>query len=243
MSTLEAGTIEPQSGTTVTLGASGDAVVIGADALKVNTIKDAGANTIFTSNGSGTLSSINSGLTGSMVYINKATASGDATLEFTSGIDSTYDEYIFHWVNIHPATNNTKFTFQANVSGETGFNETITSTAFMAMHRENGTGAQLSYDTTSDQAQGTSYQPLTYEIGNVADASSSGILHLFNPSSTTYVKHFYSDTVSLNGDGTPYIYNEYIAGYFNVTGAITQVSFAMSSGNIDEGTIYLYGIK
>lgn len=241
MSTLEARTIEPQSGTTVTLGASGDSVVIGADALKTNTIKDAGGNTIFTSDGAGTLSSINSGLSGNMVFINSATASGDASLSFTSGIDSTYDEYVFYFVNIHPETNSQHFGFQVNASGQSGYNETITSTFFRAYNFENGATQALDYLASSDQAQGTALQHLFSSAGNDADKSVSGELHLFGPSSTTYVKHFYATT---NGcqDGAV-TQNEFAAGYINVTAAITQIEFKMTSGNIDAGTIYLYGIK
>ena len=240
MTQLNVNTIEP-AGATLNIGASGDTINVN-DSVNVNTVKDAGGNTLWVSDGSGNLSSV-SGFGDALVLLDSDTATGVASISFTSGIDSTYKEYIFAWMSIHPATNNTKFTFQANVSGETDFNETITSTAFLAMHRENGTSGSLFYDTASAQAQGTSYQPLTYEIGNASDASSSGVLHLFNPSSTTYVKNFYSNAVSVNGDATPYAYNEYIAGYFNVTGAITQVSFAMSSGNIDAGTIKMYGVK
>ena len=241
MTTINVNAVEP-AGATLTIGEAGDTVKVN-DSVNVNTVKDAGGNTLWVSNGSGVLSSVNSAFGDALVLLSTQTASSDSEIDFTSVIDSTYKEYIFSWVNIHPATNNTKFTFQANVSGETGFNETITSASFTAMHREDGSSGSLFYDTTSDQAEGTSYQPLTYEIGNAADASSSGVLHLFNPSSTTYVKNFYSETISVNGDATPYAYNEYISGYFNVTGEIIQVSFAMSSGNIDAGTIKMYGVK
>ena len=202
MSTLEARTIEPQSGTTVTLGASGDAVVIGADALKVNTIKDAGANTILTSDGSGTLSSVNSGLTGSMVFISSATASGDASLSFTSGIDSTYDEYVFIFVNINPVSNAQNFGFQCSTDGGSNYNTTVTSTTFRAFHRESGADSALEYVDWEDQAQGTAYQTISFYLDEASDASGSGILHLFAPSSTTYVKQFYSRSSSMDAGPT-----------------------------------------
>ena len=244
MSTLETGTIEPQSGTTVTLGASGDAVVIGADALKVNTIKDAGANTILTSDGSGTLSSVNSGLTGNMVYINSATASGDASLSFTSGIDSTYDEYVFMFVNINPASGtNTKFQFQVSTDGGSSYGVNITSTFFYAMHDEADTSTTLTYSTASDLAESTSYQMLTEGIGIAADESASGVLHLFDPSSTASVKHFYCNANGVyNAGSAPYSLNAFSAGYVNSTSAVDAIDFKVSTGNFD-GTIYLYGIK
>ena len=68
----------------------------------------------------------------------------------------------------------------------------------------------------------------------------SGSLTLFNPSSATYVKHFISTTnISHSGD---YTENCFLAGYFNTTSAINAIQFKMSSGNIDEGTILMYGI-
>ena len=241
MSTLEARTIEPQSGTTVTLGASGDSVVIGADALKTNTIKDAGGNTIFTSDGAGTLSSINSSLSGNMVYINKATASGSTSLTFSSGIDSTYDEYVFCFVNIHPATDNAALSFQVNAVGGSDFDETMTTTFFNASHYENDSSSSLNYVADSDQSGGTAYQKLGYGIHNGSDGCGSGILHLFAPGSTTYVKHFYSRFNEMyNG---PLSGDRYVAGYINTASAIDEIDFKMTSGNMDAGTIYLYGIK
>ena len=238
MSTLETGTIEPQSGTTVTLGASGDAVVIGADALKVNTVKDAGANTIFTSDGSGTLSSVNSGLAGNMVFISSTTASGATSVTFSSGIDSTYDEYVFHFVNINPSSDGGFFQFQAVPVVN------ATTTFFVAAHDEGDTWGSLDYNASYDRVDDNRYLWLTSDIGSDADQSGSGILHIFGPSSTTYVKHWYatSQIVSKND----YSKNSYTAGYFNTTSAITGFIFHIGdtgpTGTFD-GTIALYGIK
>ena len=238
MSTLEAGTIEPKSGTTVTLGASGDAVVIGADALKVNTVKDAGANTIFTSDGSGTLSSVNSGLAGNMVFISSTTASGATSVTFSSGIDSTYDEYVFTFVNINPSSDGGFFQFQAVPVVD------ATTTYFSANHGEGGAGGSLDYNASYDRVDDNRYLWLTSDIGSDADQSGSGILHIFGPSSTTYVKHWYatSQIVSKND----YSKNSYTAGYFNTTSAITGFIFHIGdtgpTGTFD-GTIALYGIK
>jgi len=176
-----------------------------------------------------------------LALIASATASNSATLEFTSGIDSTYNEYQFQFVNMHPATNNVNFTFQVNASGGSGFNETITSITFRQYLYEGGTGGTLAYDTGSDQAQGTSYQRiLNTGTGNENDESSSGVLTLYDPASTTYVKHF---IVNGNGyDHGNWTVQMRTAGYINTTSAIDEISFKFDSGNIDSGTIYMYGV-
>ena len=178
---------------------------------------------------------------GELTFISKQTASSSATIDFTSGIDSTYKEYIFYFNNIHPATDNTALSFQGNASGGSGYNETITSTFFQANHSEDGSGGSLGYRTSEDQAQGTAFQQLGYGVGNGNDECASGYLHLFNPSSTTFVKHFISRVQVYHKSDISY--DMYSAGYFNTTSAIDEIQFKMSSGNIDAGTIKLYGIK
>jgi len=179
--------------------------------------------------------------TGAMTLISEQTASASATVDFTSGIDSTYPIYKFEFINMHPATDNVKFTFQCNASGESGFNETITSTFFNAAHAENDGFATLSYRTAEDQAQGTGFQTLSYSVGADADQSFSGYLKIYNPSSTTFVKHFMS-TNCINEKGNA-AYESFVAGYINNTSAIDEFQFKFSSGNIDSGTIKLYGIR
>ena len=240
MSILEAKKIEPATGTTVTLGAAGETVAIAASQLKTNTIKDAGANTILTSDGSGTLSSVNSAMSSTMVFISSQTATASSSIEFTSGIDSTYDEYVFYFVNINVSANADNFVFQVNASGQTGFNETMTTTSFRAYHGEDGSTGVLDYDTSQDQAQGTSYQTLSQSLSNAADVCCAGELHLFSPSSTTYVKQFYSRFNGIHDSNLSM--EDFIAGYINTTAAITQISFKPESGTFD-GTIYMYGIK
>ena len=240
MSILEAKKIEPATGTTVTLGAAGETVAISASQLKTNTIKDAGANTILTSDGSGTLSSVNSALGSTMVFISSQTASASSSIEFTSGIDSTYDVYVFYFVNINVSANADNFVFQVNASGQTGFDETMTTSSFRAYHGEDGSAGTLDYDTSQDQAQGTSYQTLSQSLSNAADVCCAGELHLFAPSSTTYVKHFYSRFNGIHDSNLSM--QDFIAGYINTTSAITQISFKPESGTFD-GTIYMYGIK
>ena len=240
MSILETKKIEPATGTTVTLGAAGETVAISASQLKTNTIKDAGGNTILTSDGSGTLSNVNSAIGSTMVFISSQTASASSSIEFTSGIDSTYDEYVFYFVNINPATDNTKFQFNLSIDGGSNYNVTKTTTFFRAQHKEDGSGGAVGYNTGDDLAQGTGYQPLTETQGNGSDECAGGILCLYGPSSTTYVKQFHS-RVQFN-HGSDYSEDAYAAGYGNTTSAVNAISFNMASGNFD-GTIYMYGIK
>ena len=178
---------------------------------------------------------------GELTFISKQTASSSATISFTSGIDSTYKEYIFYFVNIHPATDNTALSFQGNASGGSGYNETITSTFFQANHSEDGSGGSLGYRTSEDQAQGTAFQQLGYGVGNGNDECASGYLHLFNPSSTTFVKHFISRVQVYHKSDISY--DMYSAGYFNTTSAIDEIQFKMSSGNMDSGDIILFGLN
>ena len=179
---------------------------------------------------------------GKMTLLQTQTASSSASISFTSNIDSTYPIYMFKFINIHPATDNAYFTFQGNASGGSGFNETMTTTVFYAYHNEAGNDTLLGYIAGSDQAQGTGFQRLINDgIGNGNDECASGELTLFNPSSTTFVKHFIARTNNYY-NGT-YSMDSYTAGYFNTTSAIDEIQFKMSSGNIDAGTIKLYGIK
>ena len=125
---------------------------------------------------------------GSLNLISTQTASSSSTISFTSGIDSTYKQYIFKCINIHPATNEQNFTFQVDTGTNTNYNQTITSTFFRAYHQEDDGGTALGYLTSRDQAQGTSFQPLTVTVGNDNDQCTNGILHLFDPSNTTFVR-------------------------------------------------------
>ena len=173
--------------------------------------------------------------------IETLTASSDATLDFTSGIDSTYDEYVFKFINIHPETDGEYFQFQGNAVGGSGYNETITSTAIYYQHKEDGTDAEVGYATGSDQAQGTAFQEIGRDVGGDNDQSLSGYLHLFNPSSDVFVKHFIStSTIYQDSD---YSFGFRIGGYFNTTSAISEIQFQMSADSIEAGTIALYGIS
>jgi hypothetical protein len=169
-----------------------------------------------------------------------ATASASATLDITSGIDSTYDVYQFVFTNMHPATNESEFTFQVNAAGASGFNETITSTYFRAYHLEGGGSTAVGYSTGGDQAQGTAYQMMSQNIGSDADQSCSGMLTLYAPSSTTFVKHFMSRVQE--SQHNDYSLEVHAAGYINTTSAIDAISFKFDSGNIDAGVIKMYGV-
>ena len=173
-----------------------------------------------------------------MTLITTNTSSGAASSSFTSSIDSTYKLYIFKFYDLNPATDEVKFTFQANAASQSGYNETITSTFFTARHNENDVTADMYYGTAHDQAQGTSFQQLAF-VGSDADMSVAGELFLFNPSNTTYMKHFYCTLNCSHHDDVSH--NNYITGYFNTTAAITNIQFKMESGNMD-GTIKMYGV-
>ena len=174
-----------------------------------------------------------------MTLITTNTSSGAAASAFTSSIDSTYKLYIFKFYDINPATDNQAFTFQANAVGESEYNETITSTFFRAYHNEADGSTFLGYEAGEDQAQGTGYQPIAVGVGSDADQSTVGELYLFNPSNTTYVKHFYS--TASTSSYQDYEFTTYSGGYFNTTTAIDEIQFKMASGNMD-GVIKMYGV-
>ena len=179
-----------------------------------------------------------------LTLISTHTASADASIDITSGITSTYDSYEFHCVSMHPATDAVDFGFQVNAVDLTGFDEVITSTAFVAYHNEADTTTVLSYHTGKDQAQTQLYQTIcSYATGNDNDQSVSGVLKLYAPSSPTYVKHFTAEGNGAYGDGSDYSVALYVAGYINTTAAIDEISFKFSSGNIDAGTIKMFGVS
>ena len=177
---------------------------------------------------------------GNLVLLATTTASSSATIDFTSSIDSTYKEYQFHCTDIHPATDGESFGFQVDTGTNTSYNQTITSTFFRAILSEADDTPDLAYVTGNDLAQSTSFQVLANGTGNDNDQCLSGILHLFDPSSTTFVKHFTCTANELIASDQSY--NLFCAGYFNTTTALTRVRFKFSSGNIDAGTIKMYGV-
>ena len=180
--------------------------------------------------------------------IKTLTASGDASLSFVDGtssvvLDSTYDEYMLVCTDIGPANDNVQFSFQVNATDDAGGGydtSLITSTFFRAYLAEDDSDKDFNYEAAQDQAQGSAFESLAVAIGNGSDESCAGILHLFSPASTTYVKHFYArfHTYYFNN----YSMDHYAAGYINDTTAIDEIQFKMSAGNFD-GVIQMYGIS
>jgi len=177
--------------------------------------------------------------TGNLILLSTQTASASASISFTSGIDSTYDSYVFKFIDIHPATNSASLTFNGSSDTGSNYNVTKTTTFFRAYHEQSGASSALGYRTSDDLAQSTNFQILNFEINNDNDSSGVGELKLFNPSSTTFVKHFIHTG---NCVQSTYTRNDFVAGYFNTTSVIDAVRFQMSSGNIDAGTIKMYGV-
>ena len=178
--------------------------------------------------------------TGKLKLISSQTASNSASISFTSGLTSTYKVYKFVFSNIHPRTDNVEFQFNLSTDSGSNYNVTKTSTFFQANHAEgNDADTDFLYTPDFDLAQSTAYQALLWGAGSDADQSISGSMSLFNPASTTYVKHFIATNhSSYNADKATVFY---VAGYGNTTSAVNAIRFQMSSGNFD-GTIYLYAI-
>ena len=178
---------------------------------------------------------------GAMTLLQTQTASSSATIDFTSNIDSTYDVYLFKIINCHPSSDEVDFSFQGSTNGGSSFGVTMTSTGFSAYHKEDGSSSGVGYESQLDQAQGTGFHQLSYDTSNDNDHCINGELFLYNPSSTTFVKHFQLRTS--NNHYNNFELDSYGAGYFNTTSAIDGIQFKFGSGNIDSGVIKLYGIS
>ena len=178
--------------------------------------------------------------TGALTLLSTQTASASASISFTSGIDSTYDSYIFKFIDIHPETDGSNITFQCSTDSGSTYATTVTSTYFQAFHFENDSGANLEYAAAKDLAQSTSFQNIATGIGSDNDQNYGGSLQLYNPSSDTFVKHFIVNGNS--ADASDISINQITAGYFNTTSAIDAIQFKMSSGNFD-GIIKMYGVS
>ena len=269
MSELKVNKISPETATSLTVGTSGDTVTVPSGAtldvsnatvnlpttltvateLKTNKISPSSGTTM-TMGDSGDTFTVPSGVTfansgtatgfgGALTKISEQTVTNQASVSFTSGLDNTYDVYIFKFIEINPASNNEQFAFQCSTDGGSNYNVTMTTTFFEAYHRESDAAAGISYFGTYDQAQGTAFQQISFKIADFSDASASGSLHLFAPSSATYVKHFYSRSNTMDGDSETV--DGYAAGYFNTTTALNAIQFKMTSGNFD-GTIQMWGL-
>ena len=242
MSKVVTTTVLPDvAGGSVTLGGTGDSVVVTGNDIRTNALQDTGGIAIFTSDGSGSITSL--GFPGALNLISTSTASSVANLSITSGLNSTYDVYIFKLFNIHAVTTDdgVNLTFQTSTDGGSTYGVTATTTYFGADYNESGGNSHyLQYIGSGDLAQGTGYQRLTQALGNVADEGTSGQIYLFAPSSTTYIKNFYTRCQGYGFGNTAD--DMYAGGYFNTTSAINAIDFKMTAGTFS-GTIKLYGIS
>tara|TARA_S200002703_G_scaffold139761_1_gene130645 strand:- start:823 stop:1422 length:600 start_codon:yes stop_codon:yes gene_type:complete len=176
---------------------------------------------------------------GALNLISTQTASGSASLEFS--LDDSYDSYVFKFINCHPQNDNVQLTFNGSIDNGSNYNVTKTTTFFRPFHNEADTISGLSYDGGFDLAQSTAYQPISQQTGNDNDQNCSGYMQLFNPNSSIFVKHYISRLSNIQHSDTAV--DDFSAGYFNTTSPITNLKFQMSSGNIDDGIIKMYGVS
>ena len=183
--------------------------------------------------------------TGAMILIKTFTADEDANITFVHGtsdvvLDNTYPIYKIVYTNVHPATDGQNF--QVNFrDGSTAYDATKTTSFFEAEHQEDDGGTGLAYNTAADLAQATGVQRVTGNVGADNDQCCSGYLVLYDPSNTTFVKHFVMRTANLRSDDIAF--DSYVAGYCNTTSAIDGVQFSFASGAIESGTFKLYGVS
>ena len=178
---------------------------------------------------------------GGLNLISTQTASDDSNISITSGIDSTYKEYIIKLINVHPATDNDELQINFSSDGGSNYNVTKTSSAFIAQHAENDSYTSFYYDGGSDSAQLTGDQTIHENVGGDNDESCCSTIHLYDPSNTTFVKHFLITTTSSNGDPNNTVTR--VGGYCNTTSAVDAVKFDFIGGNIQSGVIKLYGVS
>ena len=248
MGLLYVDTIEPQSGTALTVGESGQNTVLPGNDLRANVLQDAGGNAIFTSDGSGNISGLNSGFGSAMVLLQTQTASSSANIAFTSpGFTSTYDEYMFKFYNVQPATDGTDLTFQVSQDGGSTYGRNMVSATTVGYINEAGTSYNLYYETTTDLPTGgsgagqTNYQMIATNTGNDADQACNGTLIITVPSKTDRFKPWWSNM--LNAENANHMQELIFSGIVYQTAAINAIDFKFSSGNIATGTIKMWGIK
>jgi hypothetical protein len=242
MSKVVTTTVLPDvAGGTVTLGGTGDSVVVTGNDIRTNALQDAGGNAMFTSNGSGVLSGVNSGLGGALNLLSTQTGSSSSGIAFTTQLTSTYDVYCFKFLDIH-ASANSNFQFNGSIDGGSNYNVTKTTSWFRAEHYEDDASSTLAYAGGNDLASSTAYQMIFQGMSTDNDDSGSGELWLFGPSSTTYVKQFYTTVQYKNPAAAGLSTHGFCGGYFTSTSAIDALNFNMASGTFD-GTIKLYGIS
>ena len=236
MSTVKANTIQPKDAASdLTLGASGDTVTVAADSININKVQDKGGNTLWDYSTGAFVAGNEAFGSQNLKLLSTSTISGGYSISFTSLIDSTYDVYMFKFIQCNPAINSATWSFQMG----SNYNTTITTSFFRALHSEDDTVAQVGYDQGNAQQQGTAFQKLAQNVMNDADACVSGELYLFAPLSTTYVKQFYSRSTAMRTG--PLVSDVFVGGYFNTTSALSQIQFKFDSGLFD-GTIKMYGL-
>ena len=240
MSTVKADTVQPRDfAGDLTLGATGDTVTVAANSINVDKVQDKGSNTLWDFSTGEFVSTKKEFASQNLKLLTTSAAINVERVSFTAQLDSTYDVYIFEFININPHTNGAEFTFQVSSNGGSTYGIAITSTMFVAYHNEAGNSSNLAYESSYDLANSTSYCPVLNAMGSEADECASGELHFFAPSSTTYVKHFYSRLQEYHFSN--YAQDQYTAGFVNTTSAINAITFKMDSGNFD-GTIKMYGL-
>ena len=241
MGLLKVDTLEPEGATTtLTVGESGQNTVLPGNIIKFNTLKDAGGNTLFVSDGAGALSSVNSAFGSTTSLVSGQTFTNQSSVTFSSAmITSTFKEYVFAFYNVNPSTNDVSFTFQAN----TGFNQVITSN-YCYQQANGNTSLGKGENAAAAQEQGTAEQMLANNLTNDADQGLSGEMHLMNPSSTTYKTHWFGGCAFTQRDApSPWSTWTHFGGYFDSDStAIDTIRFSISGGTMD-GTIKLWGWK
>ena len=244
MAKLRSSNIEPSTATTLALGASSDSILISSDSLKANTWQDLGGNSLFVSDGSGSMSNINSGLKGggyTLISTHSTIATSVSSIAITSGIDSTYDEYAFVITDFHPSNDGIALQIEFSTNGGSSYGISKMTTSWKAHQVEAG-GSTLAYSPDWDRENSTSPAYVTTaEVGNQNKESASGIFRLFTPSNTTYVKQFFGrmNEVMSNPGSVDY----FKAGWVDTTSAIDAVQFTPSAGTIDNVVIQMYGVS
>ena len=246
MAKLYVDTIEPEGATTnLAIGEAGQDVILPGNDIRANVLQDAGGNAILTSDGSGTLSGLNSGLGSPKVLLNETVASNVVTVQWLdlSYFTSTYKHYMIEIINFRPVVDNVSINF----AGTTDSNGSVanwnqgatTSTYYQASHSTNDTTAELAYESTLDKLNVSGDQLINYEIGNATEYASCGEIHLFNPASSTYYKTWYATTQSYMKSRS---WQTFVSAWWATTDPINGVRFATSGGNF-YGTFRLYGMK
>ena len=184
---------------------------------------------------------------GNITLIKTLSISSSATADLVHGnsdvvFNDTYPIYMLKFINMHPVSDGVDFQFQASTNTGSSYGVTCTTTFFSIYHAEGGGSANLGYRDGGDIASGSGFIELGDEIGNGNDECCCGTMFVFNPYSNEFVKNFIYRGSNAQGNGD-YMVEINVSGYFNTTSAIDALRFKFESGNIDSGTIKLYGIK